>query len=67
MIKSCILVERWKHQNGTNQAKSQIHKPDIEKRRATVGIKRKEPRDSHQTLGFNLQGNEKSDSHKIVI
>jgi hypothetical protein len=34
---------------------------------ATVGIKRKAPSDSHRTLGFHLQGDGKSDSHKKVM
>jgi hypothetical protein len=33
----------------------------------TVGIKRKAPIDSHRTLGFHLQGNGKTDSHKKVM
>jgi hypothetical protein len=33
----------------------------------TVGIKRKEPSDSHHTIGFHLQGNVKTDSHKKVM
>jgi hypothetical protein len=33
----------------------------------TVGIKRKEPSDSHRTIGFHLQGNGKTDSHKKVM
>jgi hypothetical protein len=32
-----------------------------------VGIKRKSPSDSHQTLGFHLQGDRKPDSHKKVM
>jgi hypothetical protein len=35
--------------------------------RTTVGIKRKSPSDSHRTLGFHLQGDVKSDSHKKVM
>jgi hypothetical protein len=33
----------------------------------TVGIKLKAPSDSHRTLGFHLQGNGKTDSHKKVM
>jgi hypothetical protein len=33
----CIQVERWKSKNGTDQAKSQRHKPDIEKGRGSSG------------------------------
>jgi hypothetical protein len=33
----------------------------------TVGIKRKAPSDSHRTLGFHLQGDEKPYLHKKVI
>jgi hypothetical protein len=33
----------------------------------TVGIKRKAPSDSHRTLGFHLQGNGETDSHKKVM
>jgi hypothetical protein len=32
-----------------------------------VGIMQKAPSDSHQTLGFNLQGDVKPDSHKKVM
>jgi hypothetical protein len=32
-----------------------------------VGIKRKAPSDSHRTLGFHLQGDGKTDSHKTVM
>jgi hypothetical protein len=33
----------------------------------TVGIKRKAPNNSHRTLGFHLQGNGKTDSHKKLM
>jgi hypothetical protein len=33
----------------------------------TGGIKREAPSDSHRTLGFHLQGNEKTDSHNKVM
>jgi hypothetical protein len=62
-----ISMERWKSKNGSDQAKSQRHKTDIEKRREKVGIKRKAPSNSHRTLGFPLQGDGTPDSHKKVM
>jgi hypothetical protein len=33
----------------------------------TLGINQKATSDSHQTLGFHLQGDGKSDAHKKVM
>jgi hypothetical protein len=65
-----LIAFRWKYGKAKMVQIKQIHKginltSKIEG--TIVGIKRKAPSDSHRTLGFHLQGNVKTDSHKKLM
>jgi hypothetical protein len=65
-----LIAFRWKDGKAKIVQIKQSHKginltSKIEGK--TVGIKWKSPSDSHRTLGFHLQGDGKTDSHKKVM
>jgi hypothetical protein len=65
-----LIAFRWKDGEAKMVQIKQIHKGinlTWKTKGTTVGIKRKAPSDSHLTLGFHLQGDGKSDSHKKVM
>jgi hypothetical protein len=64
-----LITFRWKDGGGIVQIK-QSHKginTTSKSKGITVGINRKVLSNSHRTLGFHLQGDEKTDLHKKVM
>jgi hypothetical protein len=65
-----LIAFRWKDGKEKIVQIKQSHKginPTTKGEGTTVGIKQKAPSDSHQTLGFHLQGDGNPDSHKKVM
>jgi hypothetical protein len=65
-----LIAFWWKDEKAKMAQTKQSHRGinlTSKSERMTVGIKRKAPSDSHRTIGFDLQGNGKTDSHKKVM
>jgi hypothetical protein len=66
-----LIAFRWKDGKAKMVQIKQSHKGmhlSLKSEGTTVGIKQKSPRsDSHRALGFHLQGDQKSDSHKKAM
>jgi hypothetical protein len=65
-----LIAFQWKYGKAKMVQIKQSHKGislTSKSEGKTVGIKRKAPSDSHRTLGFHLQGNGKTDSHKKIM
>jgi hypothetical protein len=65
-----LIAFRWKDRKAKMVQIKQSHKGinlTSKSKGTTVGIKRKAPSDSYRTLGFHLQRDVKTDSHKKVM
>jgi hypothetical protein len=65
-----LIVFRWKNGKAKMVQIKQSHKGinlTSKSKGTTVGTKRKAPSDSHLTIGFHLQGDGNTDSHKKIM